>query len=58
MDGPIPPEFLTPKMTPSTGVEDLKSHIKAFRTQMIISGGSDAIRCKMLMGTFMGMTFH
>ena len=31
-----------------SGVEDPKSHVKAFRAQMITSGGSDTIRCKML----------
>ena len=52
MEEPISPHFLTPKITLFTGMEDPDSHLKAFRAQMIISSGSDAIQCKMFMGTF------
>jgi len=48
----VPPHYITPKIALFFGVEDPESHLKVFRAQMIISGGSDAIRCKMLMGTF------
>ena len=58
MDEPIPSHFLTMKMTPFSAVEDPENHLKAFKAQMIISSGSDAVRCKMLMGTFTGTTLH
>jgi len=47
----IPPHFIIPKMTPFTGEGDPEAHLKAFRAQMLISGGSDAVRCKMFVGT-------
>jgi len=58
MDEPVPPYYITPKTVFFFGVEDLESHLKAFRAQMIINGGSDAIRCKMLMGKFTGKTLQ
>ena len=48
----MPPHYITPKIAFFFGVEDPESHLKAFRTQMIIYRGSDAIQCKMLIGTF------
>jgi len=50
MEEPIPPHFITLKITPFSGVEDPESHLKVFRAQMIILGGSDIVRCKMFMG--------
>ncbi|XP_027920620.1 uncharacterized protein LOC114178750 [Vigna unguiculata] len=47
----IPPHFIIPKMIPFTGEGDPEAHLKAFRAQMLISGGSDAVRCKMFVGT-------
>jgi len=47
----IPPHFIIPKMAPFTGEGDPEAHLKAFRAQMLISGGSDAVRCKMFVGT-------
>jgi len=41
-----------------TGVEDPESHLTTFNTQMIISGGTDAIHSKMLMGTLTGMALQ
>jgi len=32
------------------------AHIKVFRAQMLICGGSGAVRCKMLAGTLVGTT--
>jgi len=55
MDEPVPAHYVTPKII-FTGVEDLESHLTAFNAQMIISGGSDAVRCKMFMATFTGTT--
>jgi len=54
MEKPIPPHYITPKIALFSGVEDPESHLKAFRAQMIIYGGSDVVRCKMLMDTFTG----
>lgn len=33
------------------GTQDPIRHLAAFRTQMMISGGNDAVKCKMLAGT-------
>jgi len=49
--------YVAPKIT-LTGVEDPESHLTAFNAQMIISGGSDVVRCKMFMGTFTGTTIQ
>jgi len=57
MDVVIPANYITPKIT-STGVEDLESHLTTFYAQMIISGGTDAIHCKMFMGTLTGTTLQ
>ena len=39
----IPSHFITPKITPFFSVEDLESHLKAFKDQMLISGGSNVV---------------
>jgi len=54
MDESVPLHYITPKIAFLSDIEDLENHLKAFRAQMIISGGSDTIRCKMLIGTFTG----
>jgi len=41
MEEAIPPDYITPKITPFSDVEDPKSHLKSFRPLMIISGGLD-----------------
>jgi len=51
----IPTNFMTPKIT-FTGIEDPKALITAFHTQMMISGGTDVMHCKLFMGTFSGTT--
>jgi len=58
IDEPVTPHYITPNIAFFSSVEDPESHLKAFRAQMIISGGSDAIRCKMLMGTFTRTTLQ
>jgi len=58
MDEPVPSHYITPKISFFSGVEDPENHLTTFMTQMIIFGGSDAIRCKMLMGTFTGTTLQ
>jgi len=57
MDEPVPAHYVAPKIT-LTGVEDPESHLTAFNAQMIISGGADAVRCKMCMGTFTSTTIE
>ena len=53
MDVVISATFVGPKNT-FTGVEDLKAHLTAFHTQMMLVGGSDAVRCKLFMSTLVG----
>jgi len=51
MEEPIPQNFVIPKIAPFTGSSDPELHLKAFQARMLISGGNDAICCKMFMGT-------
>jgi len=51
----IPTNFMTPIIT-FTGTEDPEAHIMAFYIQMMISGGTNAMHCKLFMGTFAGTT--
>ena len=55
MDTVIPASFMGPKIT-FTGVEDPKTYITAFHIQMMISGGTDTMHCKLFMGTFSSTT--
>jgi len=48
---PIPQNFMVPKITPFTRASDPESHLKSFQARMLISRGTDAIRCKMFVGT-------
>jgi len=57
MDEVVPTHYVAPKIT-FTGIKDPESHFTAFNAQMIISGWSNAVWCKMLMGNFMGTTIH
>ena len=57
MDEPVPVHYVASKIM-FTGVEDPETHLTTFNAQMIISGGSDAIRCKMFMSTFTGTTIQ
>jgi len=50
----IPNTFTGPKVT-FTGMEDPTAHLTAFHTQMMLVGGSDAVRCKLFMRTLTGM---
>jgi len=43
MDEPVPPHYITPKITFFTLIEDHENHFTAFNAQMIISGGSNVI---------------
>ena len=57
MDEPVVVHHVAPRIT-FTGVEDSETHLTMFNAQMIISGGSDAIRCKMFMSAFTGTTIQ
>ena len=50
----IPNTFTGLKVT-FTGMEDPEAHLTAFHTQMMLVGGSDAVRCKLFMSTLTGM---
>jgi len=55
MEAVIPHTFVGPKVT-FTGMEDPpEAHLTAFHTQMMLVGGSDAMRCKLFMSTLTGM---
>jgi len=49
----LPTTSLGPKVS-FTGVEDPEAHLTTFHTQMMLTGGSDAVYCKMLMSTISG----
>jgi len=53
----VPHQFIIPKLPPYTGNSDPEAHVKAFNAQMLISGGSDAIRCKVFVGTLASRAF-
>jgi len=55
MDAMIPATFVVPKVT-FTGMEDPEAHLTAFHTQMMLVGGSDAVRCKLFISTLVGTT--
>ena len=46
--------FVGPKAT-FTRVEDPEAHLTAFHTQMMLVGGSDAVRWKLFMSTLVGV---
>jgi len=55
MDVVIPTTSVGPKAT-FIGVEDPEAHLLAFHTQMLLSGGSNAVNCKLFMSTLTGTT--
>jgi len=55
MDTVIPATFMGLKVT-FIDVEDPEAHITNFHTQMMLSGGSDVMRCKLFMSTLLGTT--
>ena len=55
MDVAIPATFVGPKVV-FTGSEDPEAHLTAFHTQMMLVGGTDAVRCKLFMSTLVGTT--
>ena len=52
------PHCMVLEMAPYLTVGDLKAHLKLFRAQMIISKRSDAVQCKIFLGTFTRTTFQ
>jgi len=48
------PVSVVPVKASFTGVEDPEAHLTAFHTQMMLSGGSDDVYCKMFMSTLQG----
>ena len=53
MDSVVPANTVAVKAS-FTGVEDLEAQLTAFHTQMMLSGGSDAVYCKVFMSTLSG----
>ena len=45
---PIPANYVFPKIGLFTGKQDRNANIKTFRAQMLIYGGLESVRCKML----------
>jgi len=54
MDTTLPTTSLCLKVT-FTGVEDPEAHLTAFHNQMMLTGGSDVVYCKLLMSTLAGV---
>ena len=52
-DTPIPASVVPVKAS-FTGMEDPEAHLTTFHTQMIVSGGSDVVYCKMFVNTLKG----
>ena len=55
LEAVIPNTFVGPKVT-FTGMEDPEAHLTAFHTQMMLVGGSNAVRWNLFMSTLTGMT--
>jgi len=53
MNTVLPTTSLGPNVS-FTGVEDPEAHLTTFHNQMMLTGGSDAVYCKMLMSTLSG----
>jgi len=53
----LPTTSLGPKVS-FTGIEDPEAHLTTFHTQMMLTAGSDAVYCKMLMSTLSGATLE
>jgi len=57
METTLPTTSMGPKFT-FTGVEDPEAHLTTFHTQIMLTGGSDAVYCKQLMSTLAGATLE
>ena len=54
LETPIPNTLTGPKVT-FTRMEDPEAYLTAFHTQIMLVGGSEAVRCKLFMSTLTGM---
>ncbi|XP_068476763.1 uncharacterized protein [Phaseolus vulgaris] len=57
MDTVVPANTVAVKAS-FTGIEDPEAHLTAFHTQMMLSGGSNAVYCKVFMSTLTGTTLE
>ena len=57
MDTVLPTMSMGPKVT-FIGVEDPEAHLTAFHTQMMLTGGSNVVYCKLFMSTLAGTTLE
>jgi len=57
MSAVVPPNLVGVKAS-FTGVEDPETHLTAFHTQMMLSGGLDAVYCKLFMSTLSGIALE
>ena len=57
MSAVVPPNLVGVKAS-FTGVEDPETHLTVFHTQMMLSGGSDAVYCKLFMSTQSGIALE
>ncbi|XP_068476154.1 uncharacterized protein [Phaseolus vulgaris] len=57
MSAVVPPNLVGVKAL-FTGVEDPETHLTAFHTQMMLSGGSDVVYCKLFMSTLSGIALE
>ena len=57
MDVVLPATSMGLKVT-FTGVKDPEAHLTAFHTQMMLTGGSDVVYCKLFMSTLEGATLE
>jgi len=57
MDVVIPASLIMPKIV-FIGAEVPEAHLTTFNSQRMISGGTNAMHCKMFMGTFIGTTLQ
>ncbi|XP_068498260.1 uncharacterized protein [Phaseolus vulgaris] len=57
MDTVVPANAVSVKAS-FTGLEDPEAHLTAFHTQMMLSGGLDAVYCKVFMSTLSGTTLE
>jgi len=57
MSAVVPPNLVGVKAL-FTRVEDLETHLTAFHTQMMLSGGSNTVYCKVFMSTLSGIALE
>ena len=55
MDAVLPITSVRPKVS-FIGTEDSEAHLTTFHMQMMLVGGSNAVRCKLFMNTLVGTT--